>query len=101
MAGSFAPYSLTLFAHSHTLIFIVALLSLSFSMMLWDKITLFSQLAIFLAFFVIGGTTVNALFILLTIVQVLLGAFAVYKFATKLDSDFNRVLNRTIHKLKR
>jgi hypothetical protein len=101
MASAYEPYNFTLFAHSHTLIFIVALLSLSFSFMLLDKVTLISQLVMLLAFFAVGGTAQNNLVVILTIVQILLAAFVVYKFVKKLDNDFHRVLDRTIHKLER
>jgi hypothetical protein len=81
--------------HVHSLIFIIAIEALVFSIMLRSKKVILLQLLLFIAAFEIDGLLPNLLFSFFAIIQTLIGIFVIYKVKKAAERDYLLVLEKT------
>jgi hypothetical protein len=81
--------------HVHSFIFIIAIETLAFSIMLRSKKVILLQLILFLAAFIIDGLLPNLLFSFFAIIQILIGIFVIYKVKKAAERDYLLVLEKT------
>jgi hypothetical protein len=95
MKSHFAAESLNLLILDHTFIFVVALVTLFISVILQAEKVSFSQVVVFIAFFTVDASIMNAFSILIDIIQISLSAIVLYKLKNAVDRDYILILEKT------
>lgn len=88
-------FAFTSILKEHQFIFIVALLTLAFSVILLSWKVMLTQLGFLAIFYIIEESTTNIIYLLFMILQVALGIWVLYRYKKALDYFNELVLEKT------
>lgn len=83
------------FVIAYPTIFLLAILTLGFSVILRSKGVFFIQVLLFLAMFVLGKMMIDPLFLPLSLIQILFTIFIIYRTIKAIDRSYLLVMEKT------